>query len=82
MTLTESVFRAAVLVLLASILVCQIVLIASAPPTFGDKLAAFRNGDGRAYMESVPVVRVEGSVEIDGSVDVDIDQPLGVEVWR
>lgn len=84
-----------IVALLAAILVTQVLILVRMPapfPTFG-ALRKIESSDERVKLiESLPLVRVHGgtlsadvtgSVEIDGSVDVKIQNtPLGVEIYR
>ena len=79
----EAMFRIAVVVLLSAILVVQILTLLRAPqatPTMADLREA--SGDQRGeLMLRVPLVRVQGAVEVNGSVEIENDT-IQVEVVR
>ena len=82
----ESFYKAALIVLLSAILVVQVLILsrmpqaALKPPTLGD----LRNAKGeqrRELLLGLPIVHVQGSVDVSGSVNIN-NEPLQVQIVR
>lgn len=71
-------------ILLTGILVTLILILQrlpSPPPTYGE-IKQLKGKERRAALDSLPYVRVTGSVDIDNSVDVYVQNTVDVEIAR
>ena len=82
----ESLYKPVLIVLLSTILVVQMLILSRMPQTSPNPptVGALRNAKGeqkRKLLLDIPIVQVQGSVEVSGSVDID-NAPLEVEIVR
>ena len=83
---TFSPFQWIVIGLLGSLVILQLLTLQKLPdPPVTAK--ALRENNQRALRDSIPLVRIVGTVDVSGSVDVantvdvNVSEPLGVEAW-
>jgi hypothetical protein len=78
----DSVLRALTVLLLAIIAILQALILTRMPPTIGE-LRSADAADRRKILMRKPLIDVSGSVEVDNTVSVEVDNsPLEVEIVR